>query len=142
MPRRLPNRVGLVAWLWLLALLPACATYQGARLYGSGSGALERGDTARAVVDLERAAELVPHASEIHNHLGIAYAAQGQHADALYAFRRAVAIDCDNAAARQNLRAAEARASQLAEGARLDAATTLRLDEAPEFPLEATTPFP
>jgi Flp pilus assembly protein TadD len=104
--------------LALVALCAGCATFQGARLYGSGSEALERGDTARAIVDLERAAELVPQGSEIQNHLGIAYAAEGRHAEALRAFRRAVALDCDNAAAQRNLRAAEARAAALADAAR------------------------
>ena len=93
----------------LVALVSAgCATFQGARLYSSGTEALDRGDTARAIADLERAAELVPHASEIQNHLGLAYAADGRYREALLAFRRAVALDCDNQAARHNLRAAEA----------------------------------
>jgi len=98
---------------WLSALMlgvlviVGCSTFQGARLYESGTEALERGDTARAIADLERAAELVPHASEIQNHLGIAYAAEGRGEDALRAFRRAVALDCDNQAARRNLEAAE-----------------------------------
>ena len=77
----------------------------------SGTEALDRGDTARAIADLERAAELVPRASEIQNHLGLAYAADGHHREALFAFRRAVALDCGNLAARRNLEAAEARAS-------------------------------
>ena len=51
-----------------------------------------------------------PDASEIQNHLGLAYVEAGREADALRAFQRAVALDCDNQAARQNLRAAEARA--------------------------------
>jgi tetratricopeptide (TPR) repeat protein len=87
-----------------------CTTFQGARLYTSGTEALERGDSARAIADLERAAELVPHASEIQNHLGLAYAAEGRSEDALRAFRRAVALDCDNQAAQRNLQAAEAGA--------------------------------
>lgn len=95
--------------LLLLALASVgCATYQGARLYTSGTEALDRGDTTRAIADLERAAELVPHASEIQNHLGLAYAAEGRDREALRAFRRAVALDCNNQAARRNLQAAEA----------------------------------
>jgi Flp pilus assembly protein TadD len=95
----------------LLAALMSmgCAIYRGGQLYTSGTEALDRGDTARAIADLERAAELVPHASEIQNHLGLAYAADGRDREALLAFRRAVALDCDNQAARRNLRAAEAR---------------------------------
>jgi Flp pilus assembly protein TadD len=103
-------RAAAPAALLLAASLAAgCASYRGARLYGSGTRALERGDAAAAIADLERAAQLVPDASEVQNHLGLAYARAGREADALAAFQRAVALDCDNAAARQNLHAAEAR---------------------------------
>jgi Flp pilus assembly protein TadD len=104
--------------LLLAAALGAtgCASFRGARLYGSGSRALDRGDAAAAIADLERAAALVPQASEIQNHLGLAYTRAGRDAEALAAFQRAVALDCDNQAARQNLRAAEARLAA-AEGA-------------------------
>jgi Flp pilus assembly protein TadD len=88
-----------------------CASFEGARLYDRGTRALDRGDAAAAVADLERAAQLAPRASEVQNHLGLAYAEQGRHGDALAAFRRAVEIDCGNQAAQQNLRAAEARAA-------------------------------
>ncbi len=101
--RRLLVALALVA----LASL-GCASFQGWRLYDSGTDALDRGDTARAIADLERAAELVPRASEIQNHLGLAYAADGRSDEALLAFRRAVALDCGNRAARRNLWAAEA----------------------------------
>jgi lipoprotein NlpI len=57
---------------------------------------------------LERAAVLAPERSEVFNHLGLAYAAAGRPADALSAFERAVALDCDNRAAAANLRAAQA----------------------------------
>lgn len=96
---------GLAATLAL-----GCASFQAARLYGSGSQALERGDPRAAIVALERAAELAPHASEIQNHLGLAYRADGREGDARAAFRRALHLDCDNRAARTNLRAAEAAA--------------------------------
>jgi len=100
----------LLAALLLVALTSVgCATYRGGQLYSSGTEALDRGDNARAIADLERAAELVPHASEIQNHLGLAYATDGRHSEALLAFRRAVALDCGNQAARRNLQAAEAR---------------------------------
>ncbi len=101
----------LVALLLVALASVACATYQGGRLYSSGTEALDRGDTARAIADLERAAELVPHASEIQNHLGLAYAAEGRSHEALLAFRRAVELDCGNLAARRNLQAAEARSA-------------------------------
>jgi Flp pilus assembly protein TadD len=97
----------LLALALLLASGPGCASFTGARLYRSGSQALERGDTERAIADLERAAELVPHASEVQNHLGLAYASTGRQSEAVAAFRRAVELDCDNAAARRNLAAAE-----------------------------------
>jgi len=100
----------LLVTLLLVALTSVgCATYRGGLLYSSGTEALDRGDNARAIADLERAAELVPHASEIQNHLGLAYAADGRDREALLAFRRAVALDCGNQAARRNLLAAETR---------------------------------
>ncbi len=99
-----------VALLCMLLALSACTTYQGARLFRSGTAALDGGDSARAVHELERAAQLLPDASEIQNHLGLAYQARGREADALRAFERALALDCDNQAAKQNLRVAKARA--------------------------------
>lgn len=99
-----PSLLGLA----LLAAVPGCASLEASRLYASGTEALDRGDTARAVADLERAADLWPEASEVHNHLGLAYARAGRDADALAAFEHAVALDCDNEAARYNLHAARA----------------------------------
>jgi Flp pilus assembly protein TadD len=105
-------RPGAAACAALLALLlVGCAELRAARLYRSGTGSLDRGDAGAAVADLERAAALAPHASEVHNHLGLAYAAAGRDADARAAFRRALELDCDNAAARENLRAAELRSA-------------------------------
>jgi Flp pilus assembly protein TadD len=97
----------LVAVLAVAIGCLACASYRGARLYQEGTAALDRGEVERAVADLEQAARLVPQASEIQNHLGLAYAAAGRDADALDAFRSAVALDCDNQAAAHNLRRAE-----------------------------------
>jgi Flp pilus assembly protein TadD len=106
----------LLAGLLLVTLASmGCATYRGGQLYTSGTEALDRGENARAIADLERAAELVPRASEIQNHLGLAYAADGRDREALLAFRRAVALDCGNQAARRNLQAAEARATLLTD---------------------------
>lgn len=99
----------LAGVLALAVAAAGCASFRGARLYESGTHALEGGDDARAIQQLERAAALVPHASEIQNHLGLAYLGAGRRDEALAAFRHAVALDCDNQAARQNLRAAEAR---------------------------------
>jgi len=85
------------------ASLLGCASIEGARLYSDGTDALERGDTEGAVRSLERAAERAPDASEVQNHLGIAYLASGRRDDALRAFERAVALDCNNVAAQRNL---------------------------------------
>jgi lipoprotein NlpI len=96
--------------LGLALAFAGCASFRGARLYDSGTRALERGDSALAIAELEQAAVLVPHASEVHNHLGLAYLSAERPDDALAAFEHAVALDCDNQAAQQNLRAARARA--------------------------------
>jgi Flp pilus assembly protein TadD len=98
-----------IAVLVAALALAGCASFRGARLYDSGTRALEQGDSARAIAELEEAAALVPQASEVRNHLGLAYLQADRPEDALAAFRHAVALDCDNQAAVQNLRAAEAR---------------------------------
>ena len=100
-----------IAGLALAAVLASggCNTFQGARLYRDGTQALDRGDALHAVVTLEHAARLVPEASEIQNHLGLAYAAAGRGDDALLAFQRAVDLDCTNQAAAHNLQRAESR---------------------------------
>ena len=99
-------RVALV-----LVMLLGCAAVEGHRHFETGNAALDRGDAMLAVAEFERAARLVPEASEVQNHLGIAYAAAGRPDAALAAFERAVALDCDNRAAKENLRAARARAA-------------------------------
>jgi Flp pilus assembly protein TadD len=86
-----------------------CTTLEGYRHFEAGTAALDRGDAPAAVVELERAAALVPDRSEVHNHLGIAYAAAGRPEDAVRAFERAVALDCDNREAKANLAAARGR---------------------------------
>ena len=91
-----------------LAWIPGCRSgpaqaLDGARYYLSGSEALERGDPERALVELLRAAELVPQASEIRNHLGIAYWETGDLLRARGSFETALELDCDNAAAEANL---------------------------------------
>ncbi|MDJ0788598.1 MAG: tetratricopeptide repeat protein [Myxococcota bacterium] len=87
-----------------------CATMQGTSLYRSGTAALDRGDATAAVADLEQAARLIPQSSPVFNHLGIAYKESGRYEEALWAFQRAVDLDCDNRAAVANLQAAEAHA--------------------------------
>ncbi|MDJ0848491.1 MAG: tetratricopeptide repeat protein [Myxococcota bacterium] len=100
----------VVALLLLaLAVTLGCANWRAAHLYGSGTDALDRGDVELAIRDLERAAELAPRASEVQNHLGLAYSAAGRREAALAAFERAVELDCDNAAARENLAVARER---------------------------------
>ncbi len=96
--------------LVLIVLLPVlgCASLEGARLYARGTRALDAGQAERAVGDLEAAAELLPEASEVQNHLGLAYASAGKGEEATAAFQRAVDLDCDNDAAQHNLRAAKA----------------------------------
>jgi Flp pilus assembly protein TadD len=103
-------RIGCALVAVIFAL--GCSSYRGARLYHSGTSALDRGDSSAAITELERAAALLPEASEVQNHLGLAYQAAGRERDAEFAFRRAVALDCDNAAAVENLRVVEARASR------------------------------
>jgi tetratricopeptide (TPR) repeat protein len=106
----IPKTLGLLLAVGLVAAT-GCAEFHGARLYHSGSEALDRGDPARAIADLERAAELAPHASEVRNHLGLAYAAAGRPDDAIASFEQALVLDCDNEAARHNL--AMARSGRL-----------------------------
>jgi len=92
------------------SLALGCASVEGARLYRSGARALERGDASQAVVDLEGAVARAPQVSEVHNRLGVAYAAAGRGEDAIREFRSAMALDCANAAATRNLRRALAAA--------------------------------
>lgn len=88
----------------LLAIaLPACASIEATQHYRSGTAALDRGETAAAVAELERAAWLAPDAAYVQNHLGIAYEQAGRRDDALRAYERAVELDCTNDAAQANL---------------------------------------
>ena len=107
MKKGMLRREAVLVVIVACATLFGCASFRGARLYQSGSAALERGDAERAASDLERAADLVPQGSEIQNHLGLAYAELGRDDDALLAFRRAVELDCDNEQAVHNLSVAE-----------------------------------
>lgn len=83
--------------------LPPVRAIRAARYYAAGSEALDRGDAAAAIADLERAASLMPSASEIQNHLGLAYWSDGREDAAQQALERALELDCDNDAARVNL---------------------------------------
>jgi len=104
--------VRLLLLATLAALLVGCAATSATRLFRSGTAALDRGDEIAAVRDLEQAARLLPGSSAVQNHLGLAYAASRRDADALAAFERAVALDCDNQAAQQNLARARAHAAR------------------------------
>jgi Flp pilus assembly protein TadD len=102
----------LVAGLLLFApALGGCASWEGARLYEQGTEALEAGDTERAIRDLEAAASRVPKAGDVYNNLGVAYLAAGRDDDARLAFERAVALDCSDPAAKQNLERLRAAAT-------------------------------
>ena len=89
-----------------------CVGMNGAVDFQAGTNALAAGDAPAAVARLEAAAEALPDVSEVHNHLGLAYELAGREADALQAFERAVALDCDNQPAAHNLALAEWRDAQ------------------------------
>lgn len=101
---------------------PPVRSLEAARYYARGTQALERGDAATAIRALERASALQPTASEIQNHLGLAYWEGSRRDDALLALERAVALDCDNRAAQANLEQlralVEAEAAEAADGER------------------------
>jgi cytochrome c-type biogenesis protein CcmH/NrfG len=111
-----------------LALLLGCSSpaWQGARLYRSGTAALDRGDVQQSVADLERAAALLPDKSEIHNHLGIAYVSAGRLEEAIASFERAAALDCTNDPAQDNLRVVRARMASRTAGPQAPAAAAPR----------------
>ncbi len=112
------RRFTLAALLLGLLLALGCATVRGADLYQSGTAALDVGDSSGAISDLEAAARLLPEASEIQNHLGLAYESAGREEEALGAFRMAVALDCDNQPAKHNLSLAEARETRRTRASR------------------------
>ena len=101
--------LGLAALILCQAV--GCASLRSVALDRDARRDLERGDVAEAVVKLETAARLTPDASPVWNDLGLAYTAVGRDLDALAAFARALELDCDNDAARENLAAARARAA-------------------------------
>ena len=96
--------LGLAGLLTMIGCQSApVLAWQGARHYASGNAALDRGEAQTAIGEFERAAELVPHASEIRNHLGLAYWAAGQPDRARQAFEIALELDCENEASKLNL---------------------------------------
>jgi Flp pilus assembly protein TadD len=97
-----------VTLLGFAAVQSACEStpmraIRGARHYAVGTEALSRSDGVLAIAELERAAELVPRASEIQNQLGLAYWSDGREQAAKLAFEKAIEFDCDNVIARMNL---------------------------------------
>lgn len=98
------------------ASLPPVRAIRAARHYAAGTRALDRGDAVGAIAELERAVVLMPNASEIHNHLGLAYWSGARSADALRELERAVELDCDNDEARVNLALFRAARSARSEG--------------------------
>ena len=103
---------GVLMLLLAVSASLGCAAVEGARLYHSGTRALEHGDVSRAIADLEGAAARVPHDAEVHNRLGVAYAAAGRRDEAIREFESAVALDCDHAVAARNLRRAQDEAGE------------------------------
>ena len=103
------RRLFALACLAVLAMtLTACETqavrsFRAGRLYVSGTEALDRGEVGSAIEQLEAAVALVPAASEVHNHLGLAYWSAGNRERARAEFETAIELDCDNEAARTNL---------------------------------------
>jgi len=63
----------------------------------------QRGDLAAAVPRLEAARDAVPAEPEFHGNLGLAYAAANREADAIAAYRAAIALKADHAIAWNNL---------------------------------------
>lgn len=123
----------------------ACQTapvrvWRGAGHFSAGTDALVAGQGARAVAELEQAAELVPGASEIRNHLGLAYLAEGREREARAAFASAIELDCGNWAARQNLEVLQEQTSQAAtrpvQGSAATPTTTIPTTTTPMTPIE------
>ena len=110
----------VVAAVGSLLSTSGCAAWRGARLYHTGTRALERGDVPQALADLEEAAVLVPEASEVHNNLGLAQLSAGQDDRALRSFERATELDCDNASASDNLRNLQVRLQRAERSAAVD----------------------
>jgi len=108
-PRRLVPRLSVLVAVFVVGIVdagcqsPPVLAWQGARHYAEGNDALDRDEPRRAIQEFERAAELIPHASEIRNHLGLAYWAAGEPKPARAAFEEALELDCENEAARINL---------------------------------------
>lgn len=100
------DRLKRIGWVLCLGGLLACSVLEGPRLHVQGTEALERGDYAQAREKLSQAAELVEHpraASQVQNHLGLAYLGEGNPELASAAFQQAIELDCRNEEAQYNL---------------------------------------
>lgn len=76
----------------------------------AGLEALQRGDTATAIAQLESATQQAPDDYQAHVYLGASYGQAGRHDDAVRVLTRAVQLDPANAQARYNLGIALERA--------------------------------
>jgi tetratricopeptide (TPR) repeat protein len=83
------------------------------RLFQSAVSAYESGRYAEAVAPLEKLVREVPNTFEVHELLGLAYAAQSQDAKSNEHLARAVRLKPDSAEARSNLAASYARLGKM-----------------------------
>jgi tetratricopeptide (TPR) repeat protein len=83
------------------------------RLFRAGAVAYESGRYADAVAPLERLIREVPEVFEVHELLGLVYAAQSQDSKANDHLAKAVRLKPDSAAARSNLAASYARLGRM-----------------------------
>ena len=83
------------------------------RLFRSGAQAYESGRYADAVAPLEKLVREAPEVFEVHELLGLVYAAQSQDAKANVHLAKAVRLKPDSSAARSNLAASYARLGKM-----------------------------
>ena len=83
------------------------------RLFRAGAQAYESGRYAEAVAPLENLVRVAPDVFEVHELLGLVYAAQSQDAKANDHLSKAVRLKPDSAAARSNLAACYARLGKM-----------------------------
>ncbi|HXR04499.1 MAG TPA: tetratricopeptide repeat protein [Verrucomicrobiae bacterium] len=94
-----------ILWLLPLALavfISGCSP-SGSHALLNGKKFLDRGDYANAVAQLKIATSLLATNAQAWNYLGLAYHHDGQAADAVVAYQRALALDRDLAEAHYNL---------------------------------------
>jgi tetratricopeptide (TPR) repeat protein len=93
--------------IWVLTLLSLWVltgcTPPGPRALLQGDRLIKEGSYAKAIVYLQEATGLLPQNAQAFNHLGLAYHGVGQPAEAADAYRKALTIDKNLAAARYNL---------------------------------------